>query len=62
MSDKQLTTQFQPGDDRFFTEVTSGKGPFALPEKERGKAISESGRTRLTAVRAGRGDPEVIPW
>src|SRR6185369_11757965 len=33
--------KFQPGDDRFFTEVASGKGPFALPEKDRDSVISE---------------------
>jgi mono/diheme cytochrome c family protein len=42
--------RFQPGDDRFFTEVTGPKGPFALPEKDRDKLLSEHGRTQLAAL------------
>jgi len=42
--------RFQPGDDRFFTEVASGKGPFALPEKDRGNAISQEGRAGLALL------------
>jgi hypothetical protein len=42
--------KFPAGADRFFTEVASGKGPFALPEKDRDKAISENGRARLAAL------------
>lgn len=42
--------KFQPGDDRFFTEVASGKGPFALPEKDRQPFLSEGGRVRLAAL------------
>jgi hypothetical protein len=42
--------KFQAGADRFFTEVVSGKGPFALPEKERESVLSESGRTRLASL------------
>ena len=44
--------KFQPGDDRFFTEVASGKGPFALPEKDRDSVISEGGRTRLASLQS----------
>ena len=42
--------KFQAGADRFFTEVASGKGPFALPEKERESVLSESGRVRLASL------------
>ncbi len=42
--------KFQPGEDRFFTEVSLGKGPFALPEKEREKVLSVSGRARLATL------------
>jgi hypothetical protein len=41
--------KFQPGEDRFYTEVTTGKGPFALPEKNRAEVLSESARSRLAA-------------
>jgi hypothetical protein len=44
--------KFQPGDDRFFTEVTSGKGPFALPEKEKEQVFSETGRARDGVLKA----------
>jgi Protein of unknown function (DUF1549)/Protein of unknown function (DUF1553)/Planctomycete cytochrome C len=42
--------KFPAGVDRFFTEVAFGKGPFALPEKDRDKVISENGRTRLAPL------------
>src|SRR5258708_20481156 len=44
--------KFPAGDDRFFTEVTASKAPFALPEKNREKVISESGRARLASLEA----------
>ena len=34
--------KFMPGDNRFFTEVGSGKGPLRLPEKEPEKVFSRS--------------------
>jgi hypothetical protein len=42
--------KFPAGADRLFTEVASGKGPFALPEKDREKTISEAGRAHLTTL------------
>jgi hypothetical protein len=42
--------KFPAGADRFFTEVTSGKGPFALPEKNSESVISEGRRTRLASL------------
>ena len=42
--------KFPAGADRFFTEVASGKGPFALPEKDRESVISEGGRIRLASL------------
>ena len=49
---KEPSTQpkFQPGDDRFYTEVVAGKGPFALPEKERASLISPDARVRLATL------------
>ncbi len=44
--------KFQPGDDRFYTEVAAGKGPFALPEKERESLISQEARTRLATLQS----------
>jgi cytochrome c553 len=44
--------KFQPGDNRFFTEVSTAKGPFALPEKEREKVFSASGRARAEELKA----------
>jgi hypothetical protein len=44
--------KFQSGENRFFTEVASGKGPFALPEQERESVLSESGRMRLAALQS----------
>ena len=44
--------KFQAGEDRFFTEVASGKGPFALPEKDRESVLSEDGRTRLASLQS----------
>jgi hypothetical protein len=43
--------KFPAGEDRFFTEVTASKAPFALPEN-REKIISESGRDRLASLEA----------
>ncbi len=42
--------KFSAGADRFFTEVAFGKGPFALPEKDRGSVIGEIGHQRLAAL------------
>ena len=42
--------QFFAGDDRYFTEVTSGKGPFALPEKDKEKVFTLAGRSRYTRL------------
>ena len=42
--------RFPAGADRFFTEVASGKGPFALPEKNRESFLSEGGRLRLASL------------
>jgi hypothetical protein len=44
--------KFPTGADRFFTEVTAAKGPFALPEKDREKVLSEEGRQRLATLEA----------
>jgi hypothetical protein len=44
--------KFQAGEDRFFFEVASGKGPFALPEKDRERLLSENGRTRLASLQS----------
>jgi hypothetical protein len=44
--------KFQPGDNRFFTEVTTAKGPFALPDKDKEKVFSESGRARAQELQA----------
>ena len=48
--DAPAKPKFPAGADRFFTEVASGKGPFALPEKDREKVMSEAGRTRLALL------------
>src|SRR5205085_273517 len=42
--------KFPAGENRFFTEVTSGRGPFALAEKDREKAIDDSTRARLASL------------
>src|SRR5258707_12845900 len=42
--------KFPAGEDRFFTGVTASKAPFALPEKDREKVISEKGRARLASL------------
>ena len=44
--------QFFAGDDRYFTEVTSGKGPFALPEKDKDAVFTAAGRERHSALLA----------
>ena len=44
--------KFQPGDNRFFTEVTTAKGPFALPDKDKEKVFSEGGRARAQKLQA----------
>jgi hypothetical protein len=44
--------KFQPGDNRFFTEVSTAKGPFALPEKDKEHVFSEEGRARLGILKA----------
>jgi len=44
--------QFFAGDDRYFTEVTSGKGPFALPEKDKERVFTDGGRNRYTRLQA----------
>src|SRR2546426_282440 len=44
--------KLQPGDNRFFTEVSTAKGPFALPEKDREKVFSASGRARAEELKA----------
>ena len=44
--------RFPAGADRFFTEVASGKGPFALPEKNRESFISAGNRLRLTSLQS----------
>jgi cytochrome c553 len=43
---------FFAGDDRFFTEVTSGKGPLALPDKEREPVFAEDARRRYARLQA----------
>jgi hypothetical protein len=49
--DAPAAPKFQAGDDRFFTEVTSGKAaPFALPEKDRDSFLSEAGRAHLASL------------
>ncbi len=45
------------GDNRFYTEVTTGKGPFALPEKLRETAQVRALREELKAIKAG-GPPQ----
>jgi hypothetical protein len=44
--------KFQPGDHRFFTEVTTAKGPFALPDKDAERFYSQAGREALAAHKA----------
>ena len=44
--------QFFPGDDRYFTEVSSGKGPFALPEKDKENVFTDAGRSRYAQLQA----------
>ncbi len=39
--------KFQPGDNRFYTEVSEAKGPFGLPEKEEERLFTESARARV---------------
>src|SRR5581483_11359591 len=42
--------KFQPGENRFFTEVSTAKGPLALPEKDKEKVFSEAGRSQLAIL------------
>ncbi|MSO22278.1 MAG: DUF1553 domain-containing protein [Acidobacteria bacterium] len=42
--------KFQPGDNRFFTEVTTATGPFALPEKSPEQVFSEAGAKRAEVL------------
>ena len=44
--------KFQPGDNRFFTEVTTADGPLALPEKNKEQFFSEAGRARAAVLKA----------
>jgi hypothetical protein len=44
--------RFQPGDNRFFTEVSTAKGPFALPEKDKEAVFSKDGRARIAVLKA----------
>jgi hypothetical protein len=50
--DVPAAPKFPAGDDRFFTEVTSGKAaPFALPENDRDSFLSEAPRAQLASLK-----------
>jgi hypothetical protein len=50
-NDAPAAPKFPAGDDRFFTEVTSGKtAPFALPENDRDSFLSEAPRAQLASL------------
>ncbi len=42
--------RFLDGDDRFFTEVSTEEGPFALPEEDKECFFSEESKTRLAKL------------
>jgi hypothetical protein len=44
--------KFMPGDNRFFTEVGSGKGPLTLPEKEPEKVFSPESQAKWDGLNA----------
>jgi hypothetical protein len=44
--------KFQPGDNRFFTEVTAADGPFGLPKENKEQFFAPPARTRAAALDA----------
>jgi len=44
--------RFLAGDHRLYTELTTGKGPLTLPEKDRESFLSDKARTKLDGLRA----------
>ncbi len=44
--------RFLAGENRFYSEVVAGKGPLALPEKDREAHLGEAARARLHALQA----------
>src|SRR5690606_35151885 len=44
--------KFFAGDDRFFSEVSSGKGPYALPAESRDQHMSDEAKAELAALEA----------
>lgn len=44
--------KFLAGDNRFFTEAGSGKGPLTLPEKDPEKVYSEEARAKVQTLKA----------
>ena len=45
-----LKPRFLEGDDRFFTEVSTEEGPFALPKEDKERFFGEASKTRLATL------------